>query len=75
MLSGQGVSDNVGRGYHRPVALLPLNPDELLTTTTPDSRIVPGSRATSPSLDALKALAGPPKAEPAPAPRRRGEPA
>ena len=33
MLSGQGVSDNVGRGYHRPVALLPLNPDELLTTT------------------------------------------
>jgi nitroreductase len=33
MLSGQGVPDNVGRGYHRPVALLPLNPDELLTTT------------------------------------------
>ena len=33
MLSGHGVTDNVLRGYHRPVALLPLNPDELLTTT------------------------------------------
>ena len=33
MLSGQGVTHNVLRGYHRPVALLPLNPDELLTTT------------------------------------------
>lgn len=49
--------------------------DELLTTTTPGSRVIPGSRATSPSLDALKALAGIPKAEPTPAPRRRGEPA
>lgn len=49
--------------------------DELLTAATPDSRVVPGSRATSPSLDALKALAGTPKEEPAPPPRRRGQPA
>ena len=33
MLSGHGTADNVQEGYHRPVALLPLNPDELLTTT------------------------------------------
>lgn len=33
MLSGHGTAHNVGEGYHRPVALLPLNPDELLSTT------------------------------------------